>query len=506
MFVGAPNSGKGAILLGFKYLGYRVVMASDMSGANLLDLLGSIEANQITLAEDELDDIHEDPDKLRIYKVGYDNTEAVPRTLDGNTSNRNARFYYPFCFKIYAAEESPDVKKLEGFNDRTFKLHTMKGSPQIYVKKLSEKTDSKKYIDIISKIQYLRKLTLVYRLIHHDDIIEQINTNIEGRALELTEPQLRLFNSDKLASKDKAVLNNQVLPVLSACLRRRGEIANKTIEAIVYQALNKLLPTANKKAILDAVMDNNNNNSSSIDDTSPKVLSNQQIYDEVYKLADGSPILDKQYAFYSVEYGEVTEKKILKICRDKFFAKDDSIFTGDSKQRALAFIENVVTKVGKAFDIVNEIKILPPEDENYTDNDDDDKGIWSSWTVDNGDNNKDNDAGDNVEESTSRSGTEIRKIGHMEDKAAISACSQQAVEQPENDTSKDSTNPILLDDATSGNLDKNTNIDQNIAEYKSPAKTMAQQSNESSNDQKMPYYLKITQFPYFRPRMTIRKM
>jgi hypothetical protein len=47
--------------------------------------------------------------------------------LDGNTSNRNARFYYPFCFKIYAAEESPDVKKLEGFNDRTFKLNTMKG-------------------------------------------------------------------------------------------------------------------------------------------------------------------------------------------------------------------------------------------------------------------------------------------------------------------------------------------------------------------------------------------
>ena len=78
MFVGAPESGKGAILLGFKYLGYRVVVASDMSGANLLDLLSSIESNQITLAEDELDDIHEDPDKLRIYKVGYDDTSVIP--------------------------------------------------------------------------------------------------------------------------------------------------------------------------------------------------------------------------------------------------------------------------------------------------------------------------------------------------------------------------------------------------------------------------------------------
>jgi hypothetical protein len=66
LFVGGPGSGKGAILRGFKYLGYRVVAASDMSGANLLDLLSSIEPNQITLAEDELDDIHQDHDKLNI--------------------------------------------------------------------------------------------------------------------------------------------------------------------------------------------------------------------------------------------------------------------------------------------------------------------------------------------------------------------------------------------------------------------------------------------------------
>jgi hypothetical protein len=97
-------------LLGFKYLGYRVVIASDMSGANLLDLLGSIEANQITLAEDELDDIHEDPDKLRIYKVGYNNTAAIPRTLDGNTSSRAARYYYPFASKFTLQKSHPTLR------------------------------------------------------------------------------------------------------------------------------------------------------------------------------------------------------------------------------------------------------------------------------------------------------------------------------------------------------------------------------------------------------------
>ena len=168
--------------------------------------------------------------------------------------------------------------------------------------------------------------------------------NIEGRVLELTEPQIRLFNSDKLASPDKTILNKEVLSVLSECLRRRGEIANKVLEAIVYQALSELLPTANKKAVLDAAID-------PTIEHAPKVLSNQQIYEEVRALADGSPTADKDYSFYWVEYGEVSERKILKICRDKFLAKD----TMNTKERSLEFNEDTVSKVGKAFDIISQI-------------------------------------------------------------------------------------------------------------------------------------------------------
>ena len=43
-----------------------------MSGANLLDLLGSLEVGQVVIAEDEPDDIDDHPDKERLYKVGYD--------------------------------------------------------------------------------------------------------------------------------------------------------------------------------------------------------------------------------------------------------------------------------------------------------------------------------------------------------------------------------------------------------------------------------------------------
>src|SRR6188472_1528726 len=127
MFVGGPGSGKGAILNGFRYLGYRVVLASDMSGANILDLLSSVESNQITLAEDEFGDIYKDPDKLKIVKVGYDDSAVIPRTLDGNTSKRCNRYFFAYCFKVFAAEESPDTERLDGFKDRTFKTNTIKG-------------------------------------------------------------------------------------------------------------------------------------------------------------------------------------------------------------------------------------------------------------------------------------------------------------------------------------------------------------------------------------------
>src|SRR4051794_11794894 len=218
MFVGGPGSGKGAILNGFRYLGYRVVLASDMSGANILDLLSSVESNQITLAEDEFGDIYKDPDKLKIVKVGYDDSAVIPRTLDGNTSSRSSRYFFAYCFKVFAAEESPDTERLDGFKDRTFKTNTIKGKPAVYVKELSKPNGSQKYQKLLGRIQYLRKLTLVYRLLHHNEIIEMVNTNIEGRALELTGPQIPLFNSDKLASNDKSALK-EILPVLSSYLR-----------------------------------------------------------------------------------------------------------------------------------------------------------------------------------------------------------------------------------------------------------------------------------------------
>jgi hypothetical protein len=75
--------------------------------------------------------------------------ELPTRTLDGSKSTRNTKYYLPFCFKIFGAEESSDSSKMGGFNDRTFSTKTMKGKPEFYVKKFGQPKINQKYRDTL---------------------------------------------------------------------------------------------------------------------------------------------------------------------------------------------------------------------------------------------------------------------------------------------------------------------------------------------------------------------
>jgi hypothetical protein len=177
---GAPGSGKGATLITFQLLGYRVVLAADLSGANILDLYGSNGRCQITVAEDELDDIKDDAIKRKLYKIGYDITGKTPRTLDGNTSNRASRLYEIFGLKIFGTEVASDDKLLGGFNDRNFRIESTKGKPEFRVKKVLMEMEkpverqSPKYKQIVAEVEQVRKLTFIFRMIHYNDMIEEV--------------------------------------------------------------------------------------------------------------------------------------------------------------------------------------------------------------------------------------------------------------------------------------------------------------------------------------------
>jgi hypothetical protein len=213
ILTGPPGRGKGAILLGLKVLAYRVVLAGDMSGANLLDLLGTVERCQVSIAEDEFDDLDKDPDKERLYKMGYEDVGLVTRTADAGSSNRTLNLYNPFCMKWFACETPPDAKEFSGFNDRTFVSQVKKAKPKFLIKNIKKQMEYAqdkqlpKYKSIISKINFLHKVLMVFRLLHYDDVFEEVPVNIDGRALELAGPAITLFNSDNLPKQDKKALD-----------------------------------------------------------------------------------------------------------------------------------------------------------------------------------------------------------------------------------------------------------------------------------------------------------
>jgi hypothetical protein len=380
MIIGVPGAGKGAVLVSFKLQGYRPVTASGMSGASLLELLGSVEACQVTILEDELQNMDNDPYKETAYKIGYDETSQVPKTLDGSTSSRHNQWYLPYCFKILAAEQPPDSKTLGGFNDRTFRIWSLKGKPKYLPKtilhQLKRREDKRnpKYRKIISKMLYLRKLLLVYRLLHHEDIIEEVETNIDGRALELTSPQIYLFSSDKLYSKGKEqdtknkqlVLHEKILPALSRFLRDRGELTKKTLEGVVYDAIVTLLQTMDKT---EGTFDINGNPKTTY------LIPYEEIIAKVKELTDGEDDSYHAQTFVSSDYDKITHNQILDICKNRF----SGYKTKSGGKRVVEFNKEEVEKEGKVFDVVTDIEIIESRPEEEDNKEEEESELWADW-------------------------------------------------------------------------------------------------------------------------------
>ena len=79
-FIGNNGSGKSNNLVIFHYLGYRNMMSTDVTAANIYQYLGNLQEGQGTICEDEADNIDENTDKMKIYKNGYSSGFPVYRT------------------------------------------------------------------------------------------------------------------------------------------------------------------------------------------------------------------------------------------------------------------------------------------------------------------------------------------------------------------------------------------------------------------------------------------
>lgn len=315
---------------------------SGASGANICEYLGTVEEGQGTIAEDELGDLDNDPYKKLLYMTGYASGNCVPKILDGNSKRRDQRYYRSYCQKMSASENLPSVKYSKGVLDREFIIKCVKGFPRYNVKMTKKRTRTPEVLRLVNDLQTLRKRLFVHRLAHFDDVIGEIQgLSISGRALELTESALLLFNKYKSSPEDDKTFNDEIIPSLSWFLSDRSGRRNESLEGRLYSII-KTMTEAQSNDEFD----------------------NDTIFNTVQAEMEGREISGKPGVFYVDDLGiKVSRTKIMKVLREKFRAVPIKLVLVDgSRKNGHKVSKEALERIKASYEDPWEIKILSTED------------------------------------------------------------------------------------------------------------------------------------------------
>jgi hypothetical protein len=200
LFVGDNNTGKSNGLTIFEQLAYRPLKDISISPANIYNFLGQFEEGQGIILEDEIDNIDEQDEKMRIYKAGYIKGAKVTRMYDsssGITKAKEQKRYNTFCFKAFSSEKQPIEYKAKGFSERIFTVKCSSGNPQYDITEVVNDAGDPKYKKLFRELFDLRKLLLIYRIINYNKPIPDLNLSIKNRDKQLCKPLVRLFQNSK---------------------------------------------------------------------------------------------------------------------------------------------------------------------------------------------------------------------------------------------------------------------------------------------------------------------
>jgi hypothetical protein len=232
IITGDNGSGKNSQLLAFKFLGYRVFYVVSATAPNYFTKMGNVEEGQITTAEDEAEDIARDKEKRNVIKNGYASGGSVPKVeLEGG---RKSDDWLVYCHKWFAMEELPTIKEIKGILDRSFILRFVAGNPQYNIKDVINSAGEPKFKPLYDELINIRNLLFCWRLLHHEDVIQDIGLNVKNRSAELTKPLIRLF-------QDSPIVLEKILNSLSKFMTERNEAKESSFESKLYEVIEDLI-------------------------------------------------------------------------------------------------------------------------------------------------------------------------------------------------------------------------------------------------------------------------
>ena len=109
---------------------YRPLYSSILTAANIFRSSGSFEEAQVTILEDQIDNLENQPiEKRQTYEIGYKPGAKVLRN-DDTGAGRKSQAYLAYGFKAFTSEKQPDSIECKAFNERVFVIKCFPGDPE----------------------------------------------------------------------------------------------------------------------------------------------------------------------------------------------------------------------------------------------------------------------------------------------------------------------------------------------------------------------------------------
>lgn len=330
--LGGNGSGKSSYGDVFTETGYRVVNLTNPNAANINRILGCIEVGQCTIVSDETGPIDKNTDLMAILKTGY---APNGRTSKVNDYSRAPEFFYTYCFKIIISERMPNLRDAKGVVDRSFSFTTYKGRPRYDIKETLIHQRNPARLARLAALHDFRKLMLIYRLIHFEDAISDIDIGLEGREKELTKPIIQLFYGSNA--------QQEVESTLQYFLKLKSEKKEITLEPILYPIVLNLVVQSKRP---------------------DKEITVAEIWEQLRLTIDGHYDEKKPHEYQTLEYGTIYNNTISNILEHTFGGRPKHRTFGNT----FIFDLEELTRVGKAYNLKTDIqtKIIDIEQSNIT--------------------------------------------------------------------------------------------------------------------------------------------
>ena len=260
---------------------------------------------------------------MRIYKTGYVSGAQVTRMYDNannGTKGKGQQRYNTFCFKAFSSEQQPSYKA-KGFSERIFTIKCSPGNPQYDISEVINDAGDLKHKKLFKEIDDLRKLLLIYRILHYNDQIPDVQLSIKNRDKQLCKPLIRLFNNTKTLE--------EIIKSLSKLLSDKNKKKLNSLDSYLFSAIFNLVKEENT------------------------AISNYDLWNIVCYLP-GNDIPHKPHCYQTDEFGIISKTTVTKICEDKFGA----VKNHNGEQRSLVFNKNTIQKLGSNYSQVQEIKVF----------------------------------------------------------------------------------------------------------------------------------------------------